>query len=690
MMTGVEEFYKVVLARKKNEVSKQKIEKFIETIKNIPITKEQDKDKKTECKGIINQSMNLSSMKQKQIANNFKGMSYQQYLDYNIKYSINHNVEIPRSNSNKLCQAFIGIGIIVLNEISLKKTERDQQRQREQEEKQKSVQEQIYNSPFQKQLYLNYEFRERNKHILKLNQDLEKLLSFNQDLLLRPQTKYGGDPKYYFPKSTTNLRQQTGMSEFKQNNEQDQLQNSHVADQSKFDNQIQQSQQQIQFQDLRQLQETQLDRTNRQLSQGQQIYNQSFDKNVSPQTGRSQLPPKTPGRVYDDNNNPVISDYVSTYDQQHSHKLKVEKSNIAKQLNSINEQYLKSLLGQSLKSVRLQDPPINLKTEVKIQDPPILPEPQQISDDWEKQNQMLRLQQEQEERDRKLRLQIERQMREELRRKQYESQTQTDPEKANVGIQHIDHNAVTASEYMGTLQNLSSSVIDMKNQFIHEQTRLNHQLIQLRNDTQREIEEKLRIQEELRELERKHLAYRIWEGDHQRKLINALDRNAPVLNVKSQSLDYKNISPNVNKIVRFRDQTQGYSYDEPNAVLSKSNLMPLDHQNYEYNNLHKLKQEAPFIPEEHEQINQNTLPKLNYTNDITRQIRLNDMNNNFYDYSYGKQKDLPGGIQFETNYRDQDYDPNKILLENDRRLHELNIIDPYGDKKQIEELYNYL
>ncbi|KAM3142715.1 hypothetical protein pb186bvf_005099 [Paramecium bursaria] len=57
MMTGVEEFYKVVLARKKNEVSKQKIEKFIETIKNIPIAKEQDKDKTSECKVVMIQKI---------------------------------------------------------------------------------------------------------------------------------------------------------------------------------------------------------------------------------------------------------------------------------------------------------------------------------------------------------------------------------------------------------------------------------------------------------------------------------------------------------------------------------------------------------------------------------------------------------------------------------------------------------
>ncbi|KAM3132355.1 hypothetical protein pb186bvf_015569 [Paramecium bursaria] len=57
MMTGVEEFYKVVLARKKNEVSKQKIEKFIETIKNIPIAQEQDKDTTSECKVVMIQKI---------------------------------------------------------------------------------------------------------------------------------------------------------------------------------------------------------------------------------------------------------------------------------------------------------------------------------------------------------------------------------------------------------------------------------------------------------------------------------------------------------------------------------------------------------------------------------------------------------------------------------------------------------
>ena len=36
-----------------------------------------------------------------------------------------------------------------------------------------------------------------------------------------------------------------------------------------------------------------------------------------------------------------------------------------------------------------------------------------------------------------------------------------------MGIQHVDHNAVSATEYMNTLKELSGSVIDMKNQFIH-------------------------------------------------------------------------------------------------------------------------------------------------------------------------------------------------------------------------------
>lgn len=35
-------------------------------------------------------------------------------------------------------------------------------------------------------------------------------------------------------------------------------------------------------------------------------------------------------------------------------------------------------------------------------------------------------------------------------------------------------------------------------------------------------------------------------------------------------------------------------------------------------------------------------------------------------------------------------DPNRILLENDRRIHELGIIDPNGDREKINELYGYL
>ena len=44
MMTGTDEFYNVVLAKYKNEKSKLKIEKFIETIESIPTAKEVKKN----------------------------------------------------------------------------------------------------------------------------------------------------------------------------------------------------------------------------------------------------------------------------------------------------------------------------------------------------------------------------------------------------------------------------------------------------------------------------------------------------------------------------------------------------------------------------------------------------------------------------------------------------------------------
>lgn len=46
---------------------------------------------------------------------------------------------------------------------------------------------------------------------------------------------------------------------------------------------------------------------------------------------------------------------------------------------------------------------------------------------------------------------------------------------------------------MSTLKTLSGSVIEMKNQFIQEQQKLNFELLQLREKTQRDIEEKQKI-----------------------------------------------------------------------------------------------------------------------------------------------------------------------------------------------------
>lgn len=53
--------------------------------------------------------------------------------------------------------------------------------------------------------------------------------------------------------------------------------------------------------------------------------------------------------------------------------------------------------------------------------------------------------------------------------------------------------------------------------------------------------------------------------------------------------------------------------------------------------------------------------------------------------------DQPGGEQQEARERpvEQKLDPNRVLLENDRRLYELSIIDPKGDQEQVQELYNY-
>lgn len=64
----------------------------------------------------------------------------------------------------------------------------------------------------------------------------------------------------------------------------------------------------------------------------------------------------------------------------------------------------------------------------------------------------------------------------------------------------------------------------------------------------------------------------------------------------------------------------GYEYDEPNQVLSKSNMVPL--HNREQGSLHSLREEAPALPEELEAIRNDTVPQLNYSNAITRDLRI--------------------------------------------------------------------
>lgn len=59
--------------------------------------------------------------------------------------------------------------------------------------------------------------------------------------------------------------------------------------------------------------------------------------------------------------------------------------------------------------------------------------------------------------------------------------------------------------------------------------------------------------------------------------------------------------------------------------------------NYNYDNnrnLHNLRDEAPMLPEELDRAKDDVVPKLNYSNQVTKDLRLKDFNDRFYDYKY--------------------------------------------------------
>ncbi|CAD8106355.1 unnamed protein product [Paramecium sonneborni] len=578
---------------------------------------------------------------------------------------------------------------VLKEQILDSKRYKEQQKTIDREETQKQIQ---YESPFG---------RDRLIHLQKLNRELLKPIQDIDDFVMKKNQTDISRPKTILKNQSTERSNQ----QYSNENSLEQV------PQYNFDSPNQQeNREQIQNRNHKQIIPTQQTQRMREYQSTQSLglpepilqNNSNLLKNNSKNINYPiQLPPKTPGIVYDKQNNPVLSDYVSVYDQQFSRLHKSEKSDFMKELNQLRSQFY----GQQKPQVQpfrqianQQQSPPKFTTDVGIQDDQYRLEQmeREKQEEYMRQQEYLRQleeqkRREQEEYERQLREKIERELEEQKRLKQQEIEIQTEKLVTDTGIQHVDQNAVTAAEYMKTLKSLSGNVIDMKNQFIQGQQKLNYELIQLRDKAQRDIEEKLRIQKELKELEQRQQAMKVWEGEKQRQLMQALEKNAPIPQYKSAYMDHKQLNPTIKKVIRFKDQTQGYEYEEPNGILSKSNLMPLN-GGYDQKHLHNLKANEPVLPEELEIFRSEVAPQLKYSNPITKQIRMDDLNDQFYDYKYQRQLEHPGQERLErSKYETQiNNDPNQILLENDRRLHELKIIDPKADNKQIQELYDYL
>ncbi|CAK93566.1 unnamed protein product (macronuclear) [Paramecium tetraurelia] len=564
---------------------------------------------------------------------------------------------------------------------------KEQQKTRDRQETQKQIQ---YESPFGKDRLIH--LQKLNKELLKPIQDIDEFVrKKNQTDISRPKTilKNQSTERSNQQHSNDNSLEQAPQYNFDSPNQQEYIQNRN----------------QTQILPTQQTQRNRDYQSSQSLGLPEPIL--SNNSNLLKNNNKNihfpiQLPPKTPGIVYDKQNNPILSDYLSIYDQQFSRLHKSEKSDFIKELNQLRSQFFVQQKPQvqpfkQIVNLQQQSPP-KITSDIGIQDDQYRLEQlerERQEEQFRYQEYLRQLEEEkrrqQEEFEKQLREKIERELEEQKRLKQQEIEIQTEKLVTDTGIQHVDQNAVTAAEYMKTLKSLSGSVIDMKNQFIQGQQKLNYELIQLRDKAQRDIEEKLRIQKELKELEQRNQAIKVWEGEKQRQLMQALEKNAPITQYKSVFMDPKQINPTLKKVIRFKDQTQGYEYEEPNVIFSKSNLMPLN-GGYDQKHLHNLKANEPVLPEELEIFKQEVAPQLKYSNQITKKIRMDDLYDQFYDYKYPKQLEHPGQERLERSKHETQIknDPNQILLENDRRLHELGIIDPKGDNQQIQELYDYL